>query len=51
MRNDENQKGRQKNIKTHERKTLYAQFSVFKHRKILKKGAAAVTTVPGQKFT
>lgn len=30
------------------RQTLYAQCSVFKHRKIIKKGAAAVvTTMPG----
>lgn len=26
---------------------IYAQCSVFKHRKIIKKGAAAVTTMPG----
>lgn len=35
------------NQNTHERETLYAQRSVFKHRKIIKKGAAAVTTMPG----
>lgn len=40
------EKNNKKNFQTHDW-TLYAQCSVFKHRKIIKKGAAAVTTMPG----